>query len=66
MPDVVVANCGTLWAMCPMTDAAKTWVNENVMLEGYQWLGNSFYVEARYAPALLEGMKESGLAIELR
>jgi hypothetical protein len=29
-PDVLVANEGTIFVFCPLTAAAKEWVDENV------------------------------------
>jgi hypothetical protein len=31
-PDVLVRNCGTTWAFNPLTQAAKTFADENVAL----------------------------------
>src|SRR5437867_725929 len=62
-PDVLVRNEGTVFAFCPLTKEAKQWVEENVQLEPWQWLGNTFCVEHRYALGLGQGMKDAGLIL---
>ena len=61
--DVRVSGSGTMYHVTPLTEAAKEWVNENVHLEDWQWLGNGFGVEWRYLDNLVEGMTEAGLAV---
>ncbi len=62
-PDVTVANHGSIFMIYPLTQAAKEWVDENVPLEDYQWLGPSFACEHRYVDNLLEGMMNDGLVV---
>ncbi len=63
--DVVVSGTGgNQFMFCPATEAAKAWVNEHVQLEGWQWLGNAFAVDHRYAGELVEAMQEAGLVVE--
>jgi hypothetical protein len=61
--DVLVTNEGTIWMFTPLTDEAKEWVKENVPTESWQWMGNSFCCEHRYAPDLVEGMRGAGLVV---
>ena len=63
-PDVLVANGGTVFTFCPLTDRAKTWIDDNVHTESYYWLGSVLVVEHRYAWALAEGMLSEGLILE--
>jgi hypothetical protein len=49
----------------PMSPAAREWVDENVPLESWQWLGAGFACEPRYVTTLIDGMQEDGLTIEL-
>lgn len=60
VPDVLVANCGTMWTFCPMTQSAKDWFNDNVSSESYQWLGKVLCVESRFAMSLLGGIMDAG------
>lgn len=61
--DVEVSGSGTMYLVTPLTDAAKQWVEENVPLESWQWLGRSFGVEHRYIGNLVEGMLGDGLNV---
>jgi hypothetical protein len=66
-PDVTVSGEGpgtSVYLFIVHTPAARKWVDENVQLEGYQWLGaNSFGVEHRFARDLSAGMQEAGLMV---
>ena len=63
-PDVLVANAGTVFTFCPLTAAAKIWIEENVASEPYQWLGDVLVVDHRYGWGLAEGMIDSGLVLQ--
>lgn len=63
-PDVLVRNEGTVFVFCPLTSAAKEWIDENVEAEAYQWFGNSLVVDHRCAWGLGQGMKDAGLVLE--
>ena len=63
-PDVLVSNAGTVFVFCPLTCAAKQWVDENVQSEPWQWLGASLVVETRFAWGLAIGMKDAGLVLQ--
>jgi hypothetical protein len=43
---------------------AKEWVEENVGLEPWQWLGNSFIVDHHYIEDLEQGMVGAGFTTE--
>lgn len=62
-PDVKIDNQGTIWMFHPISEDAKAWVDENVQLESYQWMGPRFAVEHRYASQLVQGMMEQGLTV---
>jgi hypothetical protein len=61
--DVRIENHGSVLLFTPCTPPAQEWVNENVQLEGWQWLGNGFAVDPRYADQLIAGMEEAGLVV---
>lgn len=61
--DVRVTGGGSMYHVTPLTEAAKEWVNENVHLEDWQWLGSGFGVEWRYLDNLVEGMTDAGLTV---
>ncbi len=64
MTDVTVCNHGTLWAFEVHSDSAYDWFRENVQTEAYQWWGCIVGIEHRYAPAIVEGLREDGFAVE--
>jgi len=63
-PDVLVCKAGTVFVFCPLTSAAKQWVEENVQSEPFQWLGDSLVVDHRFAWGLGQGLKDAGLVLE--
>ncbi len=64
MADVRVNDQGSVVMIEPVSDEAKTWVQENVGLEGWQWFGPAFACEPRMADPLIEGMRDAGLVVE--
>jgi hypothetical protein len=55
----------TVFRLVPLTDAAEAWVNDNVGTEGYQPCYPTLYVEHGYIEALLEGIGEAGLIVDV-
>jgi hypothetical protein len=66
MTDVIVhGNPGdTVFLVEPLTQAASEWIVENVEGET-TWLAGNLAVEHRYIDALIDGMREAGLVVEL-
>jgi len=62
--DVTVENHGTIVMVRPVSEAAQTWVKENVQLQGWQWLGGAFAVKPRRVEDLLDGMEAAGLEVQ--
>jgi hypothetical protein len=62
-PDVLVANVGTLYTFCPLSERAKEWIDQHVQ-DDAQWFGHALVVEHRYAWGLAQGMKDAGLVLE--
>jgi hypothetical protein len=62
-PDVRVENHGTLFVFQPLTDAGRTWIDEHVESESWQWIGGGLSVEHRYAEHLATGMQADGLTV---
>jgi len=63
IPDVDINDQGSIVGFTPRTEAARTWFDENVESEPWQWMGPSLYVDHRPAQGLLEGIQEAGLTI---
>lgn len=61
--DFTINDQGSVVMFTPLTDAATAWVDENVALEGWQWLGNSFAVDHRIAQALVDGIEAEGFTV---
>lgn len=61
--DFEFQNHGSVCMLRPITDAAKEWVDANLELEGWQWMGPSFAVEPRCADALIDGIIGDGLTV---
>ena len=54
----------SVYLFVPLTPEARTWVDENVELEDWQWLGGGFGVDHRYAKDLADGMTQDGLVVD--
>lgn len=62
MPDFRVTNHGSLWAVQPLTDAARDWLTDNIVGEN-QWIAGALAVEPRYVEPLLGGITDAGFTI---
>ena len=62
--DVTISDDGTLVGFTALTRRAKQWIELNVSTEGWQWLGDTFYNDHRFAQELIEGMWGDGLIVE--
>ena len=51
----------TVFSICPISEAAKKWLDENTQAESWNWLGSSLVVEHRYIADIVAGMMEAGL-----
>lgn len=61
--DVEFAEHGTVNTLTPLTAAAREWIDENLDVEGWQWLGGSVGIEPRMCPNIIQGMIDDGLAV---
>ena len=52
-----VRDEGTVVLIIPMTEFAKKWIDENVQVDSWQWLGQGFAVDHRCAEDLLQGLQ---------
>ena len=66
-PDVLIENAGTVFVFCPLTAAAKEWIDENVQPDA-QWFGNALAVEHRFAWGLGQGIegRRTGAGVKQR
>ena len=63
MTDFTFIDQGTIMLVIPDTQAAREWVDKNLALEPWQWLGPGFACEPRYAGDLADGILADGLII---
>lgn len=48
----------------PESDDESEWLNENVLSEGWQQMGNTLCVDTRYAGDLIEGVEGAGFEVK--
>ena len=53
-----VSDEGTVVFITPVSDVARQWVDENLSIEPWMWMGSGFAIEHRYADDILEAMNE--------
>jgi hypothetical protein len=64
-PDFDVTFHGSLAAFTPLTPAARDWVQTNVHVEPWQWLGNAtFIVDLRFVQPLITGILAAGMDVQ--
>lgn len=61
--DVRVTDNGTTVSFKLETKTARDWVDRNVKVESFQFLGPALVVDHRYAETLLQGMAFAGLEL---
>jgi hypothetical protein len=54
----MVSDEGTVVFITPVSEEAMQWVDENLNLEAWQWLGSGFGIEHRYADDILTAINE--------
>ena len=52
-----------IFAVRPLTDEAKKWIDDNAQVESWQWLGDALHVDKHHIDHLTEGMVEAGLVV---
>lgn len=62
--DFQIIYADSVVGFVPNTAEAQEWVEENVELEPYQWLGGAFYGEPRYMDELATAAVNDGLTFE--
>ncbi len=62
-PDILVRNCGTVLQLFPLSQRASDWFADHVESESWQWMGSSLAVDWRFAGALLDRARASGLKV---
>jgi hypothetical protein len=63
MTDFQIADHGSIISIKPVSEAARTWVDENVVSEPWQWAQGALCVETRFARDLIIEIEEAGFEI---
>lgn len=61
--DFKVENCGSVWRFQSVSVRAKELAENEMGLESWQWMGNSFCVDHRPASRLVEQLQEEGYVL---
>jgi hypothetical protein len=61
-PDFVVRNEGTIFLLCPLTHAARQWIDDN-LVQDWTTFGGCVVVEHRYIGDIVGGMCADGLEV---
>lgn len=61
--DFIIVNQGSVWTFEPVTEAAKEFA-ATLSLEGWQWLGKAFGIDARIASQLANDLESEGFVLE--
>ena len=63
MPDFQVADHGSIITIRPLSEAARQWLDVNVVAEPWQWFGGALGVDHRFAGDIVAAITETGLVI---
>lgn len=64
LTDIRIEDHGSIVSFTPKSDACKEWIDQNVQLEAWQWLGPSFGVDHSYADNLIDGLQAEGFEVQ--
>jgi hypothetical protein len=65
MNDFTLYNHGSIVVLTPMTEAARSWMQDNIDVENAQMWGKGVVVEPRYVGSILDGLTVDGLTVSL-
>lgn len=63
MCDLYVQNEGSIFLLCPRSDAGQQWIEENIPDDAMSF-GGAIVVEHRYIGAIVAGAQADGLMVE--
>ena len=61
--DFIIVNQGSVWTFEPVSEAAKEFA-KTLGLEGWQWMGKVFGIDARIASQLADDLESEGFVLE--
>lgn len=65
MSDFSISDQGSIFLIRPLNEAARQWLNENVVAEAWQWAQGALCVETRFARDLVREIVEAGFEVSL-
>ena len=63
MSDFSISDHSTIILIQPLNEAARRWLDENVVSEPWQWVQGALCVEARFARDLIIEIEEAGFEV---
>jgi hypothetical protein len=64
-PDFLLENHLSIFLICPLTESARAWLEENIDAAGsFQPYWPTVVVEYRYIADIIEGIQNDGMAVE--
>ena len=63
MSDFQIADHETVISIRPLNDAARQWLDENVVSEPWQWVQGALCIDARFARELVAEITDAGFEI---
>ncbi len=63
MTDFLIADHGSIILITPVSEAARQWLDENVVSEPWQWLDGALCAEHRFAGDLVDEIAAAGFEI---
>jgi hypothetical protein len=64
--DFLIVTHGSVWTFQPLTEVAKNFTEMNLQVEGWQWIGPAFGVDARLASALVSALEDEKFNLEIK
>jgi hypothetical protein len=65
-PDILVANCGSVFLLRPVSPVGQAWLQENVIRDETQRFGDAVVCEPRYVADIVFGARGEGLLVVAR
>jgi hypothetical protein len=63
MSDFSISDHGTVISIRPRNEAARQWLDENVISEPWQWVQGALCVEVRFARDLIIEIEQAGFVV---
>ena len=63
MSDFQITDQGTIILVRPLNEAARQWLDENVVSEPWQWVDGALCGEPRFARGLIDEIAAAGFEI---